>query len=204
MMVYYITITESIELSKYRIYSVISEEIKDGTCAYQLIRPLSYISFHFFNSIGMILFNFFVTLFIGTITSAFLSGFNLTILFNIFRALPLIFMGIFLNFFIMLLIGLFGFYTEEVNPIYWIYQKILFVFGGFFFPLEFFPKGFQAVLKYLPTAYISYIPAKMAVQFTPGLFIPYFLGQVFYLCLIILFAYLIYQKGLKKLTINGG
>ena len=45
---WYFTLTEVIELSKTNAYMSIQEEAKDGTIAYTLTRPFSYIAYYFF------------------------------------------------------------------------------------------------------------------------------------------------------------
>ena len=49
---WYFTLTEVIELSKTNVYQEIQEEVKDGTIAYTLIRPFSYITYYFFQAMG--------------------------------------------------------------------------------------------------------------------------------------------------------
>ena len=49
---WYLTITEVIELSKTPVFTSIQEEVKDGTVAYTLTRPFSYIMYYFFNAMG--------------------------------------------------------------------------------------------------------------------------------------------------------
>lgn len=49
---WYLTITEVIELSKTPLYTTIQEEVKDGTVAYALTRPYSYIMYYFFSGMG--------------------------------------------------------------------------------------------------------------------------------------------------------
>lgn len=204
MIIYYIVITESILLSNVRIYQTISEEIKEGSCVYNLLRPISYIMYHYFTASGKILLNLFSTLIVGIITAGIMVGFNIIIIKNIFLSLPVIIMGINIDFFIMVLIGMFAFKMEEVSPIFWIYQKILFILGGLFFPLEFFPVWIKKITPYLPTSYILYFPARLIVKFQPSYYLKGFLIQVIYLVSIIFLTVIFYKKGIRNLTINGG
>lgn len=204
MIIYYIVIAESIELSKVYIFRKISEEIKDGTCIYNLLRPISYISYHYFTSLGEIVLKFISIIIVGFITATIMVGFNKEIIKNFLISLPAIFMGINLNFFIMVMIGMLAFSMEEVSPIYWIYQKFLFILGGLFFPLEFFPQWVQNISKYLPTTYILYFPAKLVVNFNKKLYLQGISIQFFYLILTIIITILIYKKGIKNMSINGG
>jgi len=76
MLLYYLVVTESIEMSKVLVHNRISSDIKDGSVAYQLIRPMSFILYHFFSSIGEIILKNFVTLVIGFLAAFVISGFK--------------------------------------------------------------------------------------------------------------------------------
>ena len=50
--IWYFLIAEMIELGKFRHDQKISEEVKDGSIAYTLVRPYNYLAYHFFNGLG--------------------------------------------------------------------------------------------------------------------------------------------------------
>jgi len=104
----------------------------------------------------------------------------------------------------MINIGMFAFYIEETKPIYWIYQKLVFIISGLFVPLEFFPPIVLKILRYSPFTYMNYFAAKMVVKFN---FIEYLQGfsiQLIYIVLLFSTAFLIYQNGIKRVNIQGG
>ena len=47
----------------------------------------------------------------------------------------------------LLAIGLLAFWLEEVSPVFWIVQKAIFILGGLFLPIDFFPPGLAAVAR---------------------------------------------------------
>lgn len=49
---WYLSFTESMELSKSRVMFEVQEEVKDGSLAYSMQRPYSYLGYHFFRSLG--------------------------------------------------------------------------------------------------------------------------------------------------------
>ena len=101
------------------------------------------------------------------------------------------------------MIGLLSFYIEDSNPIYWLYSKLLLVFGTIF-PVEFFPSIVQKILVYTPVYVVSYAPAKLFVNFTTTGFIELILIQLIYMIVLFILTHLFYRKGVKKLNVNGG
>jgi len=204
MLLYYLAITESIELSKVPVHNKISEEIKSGSVAYQLLRPISYISFHISSAAGDIFIKQIITLIIGFFCAFIISGFKTINFLYVILSLPIIYGAMFLNLLFMILIGMFAFYIEETGPIYWIYQKLIFIVGGLFVPLEFLPPIVLKVFKFFPFTYMNYFAAKMSVLFNPKEYLTGFFIQLFYIILVFSTILVIYNKGIKRVSIQGG
>ncbi len=204
MLLIYITITETIEISKVRIHQTISQEIKNGSCAYTLIRPISYIGYHFFNSLGEILINAIITISLGILISFCINNNSIKYLNKFLFIIPPLFLSITLNWIIMFIIGLFAFSMEDSTPIYWIYQKFIFILGGMFFPIDFFPNWLQDIARYLPTTYIQYFTASLVKSFTVNYYLKGLTYQLILLALLFIVAKLLYKKGIANLQVNGG
>ena len=89
---------------------------------------------------------------------------------NIFGLIGVIISCIFATVISTLLItclGLFAFYMEDANPLYWIYSKFILVLGTIF-PIEYFPKVLQPIINLSPIYAVSYGPAKLFVDFSLG------------------------------------
>ena len=202
--VYYIAIGEIIEMSRVRIFFAISEEIKDGSCAYNLLRPISYFGYHFSNACGELLLNFFSTITIGLTTAVCFAGPDPGILRGIFLSLPVISGAVLLNFLVMFIIGLLAFQIYEVSPVYWLYQKFVFMFGGMLIPIDFLPRALQPFARALPSAYVAYHPAKLAVHFSWSGLIEVFAGQAAYAILLFTLGTLLYRHGVRRIQVFGG
>ena len=100
-------------------------------------------------------------------------------------------------------IGLFSFIIEDSNPLYWLYSKFLLVLGTVF-PIEYFPKVIQSILVYTPIYVTCYGPAKLFVDFSWGACLNILVSQFIYVFIACFICYAIYQKGVKKLNVNGG
>lgn len=203
-LLYYIALSESLEMCRPQVHQTISEEVKDGTCAYNLMRPISYFWYHYASSSGEMIINFFLSLVVALAVVVLLAGFNGSLIFGIILSLPLIFLAATLNFLVLFNIGLLAFYIEEISPVFWVYQKLLFIIGGLFIPLDFFPDWLRSAVKYLPTAFIQYYPARVSIDINGMQYLKVLGGQLGYIVVFSVLAASIYRSGIKRLEVNGG
>lgn len=204
MVLYYLTVTEAVEFAKVRIHETIAAEVRDGSCAYTLLRPMSYLSYHLCSNLARMALNCALTLAVGVAATSVIARFEPRIVLGMVLALPAIALAVALSFTISFIIGLLAFEMEEVRPVYWIWQKLVFIVGGMLIPLEFFPAWFRSVAQYLPTAAIAWFPAKCAVQWDPAFFLKGFAIQAGWLVFFLLLAQAMLRRGLARLQVNGG
>ena len=201
---WYLTITETVELSKARAFAQIQTEVKDGSIAYSLLRPIGYPFFKIPGFIGESMVRAVPVLIEGFIIAALLAG----LIPGYFRALPagllLIVGGIVLNTLWYTAIGLLAFWTEEVSPFYFIMQKLIFILGGLFFPVDFFPERLAAVSKILPFSFVAYWPAKIVVDFSFDLFLYAFFGQLIYIAIFAAIVVVLFESAKRRVHVQGG
>jgi ABC-2 type transport system permease protein len=94
--------------------------------------------------------------------------------------------------------------VEEVSPFLWIYQKFVFILGGFLIPLDFYPDWLQAVARALPFAYMIYGPSKLFVDPSVQLLVNILTMQVMWIIVLGAILVLSYRRGVAYLTVNGG
>jgi ABC-2 type transport system permease protein len=203
-MVWYLAMAETVVLSTSRVFMDISEQVKAGDLAYTLARPLSYPFFQVANSLGGSTPRFLLNLLTGAAVVA--VGLR-----QVAGSLPglVAFLGVaalalLLDALLAVLIGLAAFWIEEVNPIYWIYSKLLFTVGGLFLPLEMFPDWLQRVVRWLPFQYISYVPARTFVRFEPAFVAQAVAGQVIYVVLLTGAVLLVWRAAQRRMVVHGG
>ena len=201
---WYLTLTEVVELSKTNVYMTIQEEVKDGTIAYTLTRPFSYIVYYFFQAMGQNLVKMGPMLveafLLGTIFAGALPGYFRAIPFGIF----LIVGGLGVVTLWQIIIGLLAFWFEEVSPFYWIMQKLVFIIGGMFFPIDLFPEWLQGISRASPFAFSAYWPAITIVDFSFSNFYTCLLGQAGYSVLLLLAAAGLFGAAVRKVHVQGG
>ena len=205
-MIWYVIITEILwsVLNGRKYCKSISNDVRGGNIAYNINKPYNYIGYCLSNHLGDCLINGAVYIILGMITGfIFLGSFpNL----NILSVLAIILTGILATVISTLLItfiGLFSFVIEDSSPFYWMYSKFILILGTIF-PIEYFPKVIQPILRYSPIYVVSYGPARLFVNFNINEFFSIVIAQIIYIFIAYLLCKLIYDKGVKKLNVNGG
>jgi ABC-2 type transport system permease protein len=181
-----------------------SDDIKSGDIAYMLIRPMSYLLHILIGQWGVIFSRLFFSLIIGVLAPLFLVGsFPVSVPSVLASALLLIF-GMTLGILMSMCVGLFAFWTEDVSAFRWIFDKLQWYLGGLVIPVALFPETLRSVVELAPFAHMYYGPARILVKYDPDLFIQYLTTQIVWLVVIALVTILIYKKGIKNVSINGG
>jgi ABC-2 type transport system permease protein len=204
-MIWYLVVTELITLSRTDLHSQVNEDVKTGNIAYLLNKPYNYVLYcfsYFMGEIGTkLLTNGIAGLAIGLIYVGALEGFN-------FLHLPFMILSILagcvIHFFIYIILALTSFWFEENSAFFWIYSKLVFTLGGMLMPIELFPGWLQSLSKYMPFAYVTYVPAKLAVDFSFANFYRQFSLQLVYILVFFILAMALYRKGARSLNVNGG
>lgn len=203
-MVWYLAMAETVALSTSRIFMDISEQVKAGDLAYTLARPLSYPFFQVANSLGGSAPRFLLNLLTGAVVVAVGLRTVAGSLPGLAAFLGVAALALLLDALLTVLIGLAAFWIEEVNPIYWIYSKLLFTVGGLFLPLELFPEWLQRIVRWLPFQYITYVPARTFVRFEPEFVVQAVAGQLVYVALLTGAVLLVWRAAQRRLVVHGG
>jgi ABC-2 type transport system permease protein len=200
---WYLMMAETIELSRPQLARTISDNVKDGSIAYILNKPYNFLLYQFSNSMGETIFRALMNAIFGGIIVWWLVGPPPEPLGWVFAFFALFGTWI-MNFCITCLIGLSAFLVEEISPFMWIYQKFVFILGGFLIPLDFYPNWLQSIAKALPFAYMIYGPSKLFVSPSFGLFINIISLQIVWILVLGSILLLAYRRGVAFLTVNGG
>lgn len=204
-MIWYLVITELVTLSRTDIHTQINEDVKSGNIAYFLTKPYNYVYYcfsYFVGEVGIkLLTNGVIGIIIGVVYAGSLVGFSLSHLPFILLSLIL---GCTINFFIYMALALTSFWLEENTPFFWIYSKLIFTLGGMLMPIELFPVWLQRIASYLPFAYVTYVPARLTVDFSFDNFYRQFPIQVVYLIVFFALSMALYRRGARNLNVNGG
>ena len=182
----------------------IAYDIYRGDLANFLLKPMNYIVFRVIHETGKNIFRTILgAVIFGTLLWLWLGGvpFALWKIPFVLLALP----GAYIvNFCMVALISLTGFWTTNSTRYSFIYFGILSIFSGMVFPVDLFPDNFAKILKLLPFQYVFFYPAKIIQSQTfsadmwSGLFI-----QLTYALVFGCAVAAVYCAGLRKFEADG-
>lgn len=205
-MIWYVIITEILwmSLGGRKLCQKIINDVRNGNIAYNINKPYSYIGYTLANHLGDFTIKGFIYTILGILTGfIFLNSLpDLTILSTIAIIISSILATI-ISTLIIIFIGLFSFIIEDSSPFYWLYSKFILVLGTIF-PIEYFPSFLQVFLKFSPIYVVSYGPARLFVNFSYQEFITIIIAQLIYIVVTYFLCFIVYQKGVKNLNVNGG
>jgi ABC-2 type transport system permease protein len=148
-LVWYLASTEWILLSAPLIHVDVQEALRRGDVACQLGRPVSYVGAAFAQGLGSVASR--SPLLAAT---AFLCAFAFTGWVPPWRALAIVVifgsLAIALLTALHLAIGLLAFWIGDVTPVFWVWQKLLFIFGGLMLPIRLYPSIMQRLAALTP------------------------------------------------------
>lgn len=202
--IWYLVITEAIILSKTSVAQTIAQEVRDGSLAYSINRPYSYLMYHFFNGLGDTFLRLVINFIAGSILVTYLIGLIPVKPWVLLPVLLTILLALILDYCISALIGLFAFKMEDISSFLFIYQKILFILGGVLILLDFFPSWLKVTANLLPFGLIIYAPAKLFVNFSWAGFWEVAGFQVLWSLVFVILLTIVYRNGIRKVTLNGG
>jgi ABC-2 type transport system permease protein len=205
-MIWYVIITEILWFgtSNGTLTNQFSIDIKSGTIAYGINKPYNYMFYLIAKHFGEITIK--LCMFVGL---GLLFGVTLVGALPNFKLIhfPLIcitlFLGILINSFIRISISILSFWIEDAGPFHWIYNKFIIVIGTLF-PIEIFPLWAQPIIRFSPIFVITYGPAKLIIDFSMEMFLSVLTTQILYIACFLMLLSTAYQKGVKKINVNGG
>jgi len=183
---------------------IVGSEVKDGSIAMNLIRPISYSTRIFFTDLGANA--------ISVVTSAALPFLVVGIFFHdmvSLRLLPVFILSIFLSFCIRHFFGMcfsmISFYTTYVWGLQLFLNAFVRFLSGVLVPFAFFPDAARQVFELLPFAGMVYTPIMIFLGQYSGETLLFFLGlQVFWLLVFSGLSVVLWRWAIKRLTILGG
>ncbi|QHW30342.1 ABC transporter permease [Paenibacillus rhizovicinus] len=201
--IWYLVFTEAITMGVPALCGLIENEVKSGDIAIRLLRPLSYIGYHYAAYMSEAIFRFFIHLAVGG-AIAWLSvgapsfGYGWAGLFSL--ALGAFTVGFMLN----MAVALCALWVEETRGMEFVLHKLQFTVGGMLLPLDLMPEPLRRVCAWLPFQAMLYFPARTAVNFGAAPVLQQFVIQASWIAVLTVLVMWMYRKGVSKLHVNGG
>jgi ABC-2 type transport system permease protein len=202
-LLWYLAITEWITLSTPPIHVDIQETIRRGDVIYRLGRPASFVLGEVAAGLGLLAVRLPVLGLAAVGCAAWFSGwvpplsaFALVVPFGIAAAVLLTALHVW--------IGLLAFWVQDVSPVYWLWQKLLFVLGGLMLPLHLYPALVQRLAALTPFSVLLAAPASFVLGVPAMARGTLILRLLFWCGAIALGMRWTFRRAAADLMINGG
>lgn len=187
-----------------RVSEFIDQAVKEGSLAYSLNKPYSFILFHYFSFLGRALPGMILNVLIGIVIVFLLVGPIPITTTGLLVGCCLLFLGYTLDFFMNFLIGLSAFWLEDTTAVDWIYQRTQYVLGGLIVPISLFPDKVARIAELLPFSQLYYGAARSIVHFDQAIAIKYLSIQGCWILIASLVTIIAFRQGIKYVSLNGG
>lgn len=199
---WYIALTEWVVLGMPLLYLDIEEDVRRGDVAYRIARPMSYLWTKVLEGLGEGLVRLLMMGVAGGVATWILTGGPPPR--GILLALPLGTLSLLVLLLWQAAIGLSSFWLGDAAPLFWIWQKLLFVLGGLMFPLEVYPAWLQRAAYWTPFAPLLHGWARLAMGFDAALAGRMALLLLVWAAVMAAFVAWLYRRALVVLDVNGG
>ena len=161
-LLWYLAITEWITLSTPQIHLDIQDTIRRGDVIYRLGRPASFVLAELAAGLGLLAVRLPVLGLAAVGCAAWFTGWvppltalAIVVPIGIAAAVMLTALHVW--------IGLLAFWLQDVSPVYWVCQKLLFVLGGMMLPLQLYPELVQRLAALTPCPVLLAAPASFVL-----------------------------------------
>ena len=205
MVTYYILAIAFSSIATWGINETMAHSIRTGQINKELLNPLTYFQYYFGMNLGELAFA--VVIGIATfIICAIFWELALPVSFlNFILCIFIIILGIPITFFIQMIVGTIGFYTNSIWGMQIFRKAIIQIFSGIIAPISLFPLWFQNISKFLPFKELIYTPINIwlgQVDYSEILFI--IIKQIIWGVVLYIIAKKFFNHAIKNVTINGG
>lgn len=186
---------------------LINDDIHTGGLAKYLTKPVMYLPFRLFNTIGQKFFSIITTIVFAVVTMIILFfsiKFQINAL-NIALFIPALILGMVLNFMVFFLISMLAFWLTEVGSFFMTIQVIVMVASGGVFPISVLGEKFVFVMQYLPFIYTTYFPIQILAGVSEvASILNGMLIQLVWIAVLSFFASVVWKIGIKRYVAVGG
>jgi ABC-2 type transport system permease protein len=183
-----------------------NNQIRSGDIVMYLFKPVSHMSWMFFESMGQIAGNL-LTITLPTCLVLFLAlGAQVVIGWNLLIFAAALIMSVILSFLFDYAIGITCFWTMSIWGISTTKETLILLMSGAIIPLPFYPEALREFLLWLPFAWMYNFPLSMLSNpnMDPAWWLRGLGIQASWLLLMFLGVRAYYNLALRKLTVNGG
>jgi len=183
----------------------IMQDVQTGNVEVLFSKPISYLSYRMWWSVGAGLYSFVIISTLGFVTLAFIIGIPPTMTTIIFlpTVILTVIFGAILTLFLYSIVGLLAFWIEDITPIFWMVDKSVMILGGSYLPVALFPSFMYKLAVYSPFGASQFITHTVYESWQTNWY--QLIGiQLFWIILLVIIVYFMFNRALKKVSVNGG
>ena len=186
----------------------LSRSIQSGKIILDLLKPMSFRKFTFWNYSGSHVISFVLTFFPTFLIVLWLTHGAIPIGLNLLYFVVSTALALFVNFNIEMIVATICLYTESTWGINIVKETIVLLLSGATIPLAFFPEGLRKVVDMLPFRAVYDVPLTVLLEkngadtFTGMLHLLDF--QFTWVVILTIISNLFWNHAVKKITVNGG
>lgn len=205
MVTYYILVATIRSIATWGVNEDMAHSIRNGQIHKELLNPISYFQYYFGMNLGELAFAVVVGLATFICCSIFWPVFMPSSVGNFFLFVFVILLSIPITFFLQMIVGTVGFYSNSIWGMQVLRKAIISIFSGVIAPLTLFPKWFQTISNYLPFKELIYTPINIYLgQVSTNEILFIIVKQIIWGILLYFIAKIFFEHAVKKVTINGG
>lgn len=184
---------------------LIMADVQSGNVEVLLNKPISYLLYRSWWQIGAGLYPFVLITTLGSLALYFIIGLPETMTIALFlpTLLLTLLLACILSLLIYMIVGLLSFWVIDINPIYWIVDKMVMILGGSYLPVALFPVFLYKISIYSPFGASQLITHSVYESWQTNWYW-LVLIQVFWIIVLGIFTFIMFSKVRKKVSINGG
>ncbi|MCO5144192.1 MAG: ABC-2 family transporter protein [Oligoflexia bacterium] len=203
-LVWYLALTELLVLSYPYLHTEIDEDVRSGNLAYSLLRPASYLWSRYFRGFGSVLARFFILLVGGLIFPLLFGGGWPENPLGLLLFFPLAFASLSVGIIFHISVGICSFWIQDSNPIYWVWQKLMFILGGLILPFEIYPEWLKTIAWYSPFPYLLNMPVMASLEGDIQKALSCLLAMAAWFVVGSMLATILFLFARRSLVLNGG
>lgn len=205
MVTYYILVISLASIATWGINENMAHSIRNGKINKELLSPISYFKYYFGIYLGEIGFAIPVSLATFIICSIFWNVAMPVSIMNFILFLLVIVLILPISFFIQMIIGTVGFYTNSIWGMQILRKSVISIFSGLIAPLTLFPQWFQTIANILPFKEFIYTPINIYLGRIELNEIGIIIAKlIVWIVILYLISKTFFNHAVKKITINGG
>lgn len=183
----------------------IMKDIQTGNVEVLFSKPISYLSYRMWWQVGSGIYSFVVITLLAVVALFFIIGLPPTMTISIFiPTLILTFIcGAVLSLFLYTIVGLLSFWIEDINPVFWIVDKVVMILGGSYLPVALFPAFMFKIALWSPFGASQFVTHTVYETWQTNWY--QLVGiQLFWIVLLGLIVYFMFERAKQKVSVNGG